>query len=61
MLNENYRYCVQTAAAKGVAAYPDSEDGVADSLHHRYSLRSHRRPFDLGVVTGNPKWIDMHT
>jgi len=60
VLNENYRHCVQATAFKGVAAYSDSEDGVADALHHRYSLRSHRRPFDLGVVTGNISWIGMH-
>ena len=60
VLNESYRHCFQTAATKGVAAYPDSEDGAADSLHHRHSFRSHRRSFDLGLVTSNPRWIYMH-
>jgi hypothetical protein len=60
VLNKDYRHCVQTAATKGMAAYPDSEDGAADSLRHRDSLRSHRRPFDLGLVTGNSKRINIH-
>lgn len=46
------RYCVQAAAAQGLAAYPYAQDCFTHSLSHWYHICAHRRAVGVGEWSG---------
>lgn len=54
------RHRVQATTTEGLAANLDTEGCVADSVHHRIDLCTHRRSYHLGKRKGHQHHLGLH-